>query len=259
MSDPAVAVIPSRNSTRWFYVWMAAACALIAFGGFAPTYWLQLPAGTFVGSPLVHLHGLLFSAWPLYLLLQTTLAARGRVSRHRAWGLLGISLATVMVLVGFAVANHALVARLAAGFGDQARAFHIASMSMITLFGVFVFAAIAYVARPEIHKRLMLLATVSTLPPAVARLIFAATVGIGPGLRPGLGPPRSVESVVAPALIADAFVLAGVIYDMRTRGRPHPVYLIGGAIMLAVQVLRVPLSATPLWYAIADFLARFSG
>jgi hypothetical protein len=48
-------------------------------------------------------------------------------------------------------------------------------------------------------------------------------------------------------------------YDMRTRGRPHPAYLIGGAIVLAVQVLRVPLSTTPLWYAIADFLARFGG
>ncbi len=65
--------------------------------------------------------------------------------------------------------------------------------------------------------------------------------------------------MLAPALIADALILAGVIYDMRTRGRPHPVYLIGGAIMLAVQVLRVPVSTTGWWYAIADFLARFSG
>ena len=75
---------------------------------------------------------------------------------------------------------------------------------MITLFGVFVFAAIVYVARPEIHKRLMLLATISMIPPAIARLFFAVNVGIGPGLRPGLGPPRTVESVMTPALIADA-------------------------------------------------------
>jgi hypothetical protein len=84
---------------------MAAACLVVAFAGFAPTYWLQLAPGTFIGTPLLHLHGLLFSAWPLYLLLQTTLAARGRVGRHRAWGLLGISLATAMVFVGFAIAN----------------------------------------------------------------------------------------------------------------------------------------------------------
>jgi hypothetical protein len=201
----------------------------------------------------------LFSAWLLFFLLQTTLAALGRVNRHRAWGLLGVSLATAMVFVGFAVANHVLAARLAAGFGDRARAFHIASISMITLFGVFVFAAIAYVARPEIHKRLMLLATISIIPPAIARLFFAVNAGIGSGLRPGLGPPRSVESVMAPALVADALILAGVIYDVRMRGRPHPAYLIGGAIIVVVQVLRMPMSATQAWYAIADFLARFSG
>jgi len=259
MAHPTIAVRPQRADRSWFFVWMAAVCAIVAFAGFAPTYWLQLPAGTFVGSPLLHLHGLLFSAWTIYLLLQTILAARGRISRHRSWGLLGISLATAMVLVGFALANHALTIRLAAGFGDRARAFHIASTSLITLFGVFVAAAIVFVGRPEIHKRLMLLATVSMIPPAIARLFFAVSVGIGPGLRPGLGPPRTVESVLAPALVADVLILVGVIHDMRTRGRPHPAYVIGGALMLAVQVLREPASRTQTWYAIADFLARFSG
>ena len=164
-----------------------------------------------------------------------------------------------MVLVGFAVANEVLEKRLAAGFGDRARAFHIASSSLITLFGGFVFAAIVYVRRPEIHKRLMLLATVSMIPPAIARLFFAVSVGMGAGLRPGLGPPRTVESVLIPSLLADAFILAGVVYDVRTRGRPHPAYLVGGAIILAVQVLRGPASTTTWWYALADFLARFSG
>ena len=238
---------------------MAGACALIAFGGFAPTYWLQLAPGTFVGSPLLHLHALLFSAWPLFFLLQTTFAALGRVGRHRAWGLLGISLATAMVFVGFAAADEVLAKRLSAGFGDRARAFHIVSTSMITLFGVFVFAAIAYVARPEIHKRLMLLATISMIPPAIARLFFAVNVGIGAGLRPGLGPPRTVESVMTSALLADALILAGVIYDVRTRGRVHPAYLIGGAVILAVQFCACLVSTTQGWYAIADFLARFSG
>jgi hypothetical protein len=46
---------------------------------------------------------------------------------------------------------------------------------------------------------------------------------------------------------------------MRTRGRPHPAYVIGGAVMLGVQLLRLPVSTTPWWYAVADVLARFSG
>jgi hypothetical protein len=255
----AVIVGSARDSRRWFYVWMAVAFVLIAFGGFAPTYWLQLPAGTFVGSPLLHLHGLLFSAWTLFCLLQTTFAARGRLDRHRAWGLLGISLATAMVFVGFATADQGLRNRLVAGFGDRARAFHIASTSMIALFGVLVFAAIANARRPEVHKRLMLLATVCVIPPAIARLFFALSVGIGPGVRPGLGPPRTIESVLAPSLVADLFILVGVIYDWRTRGRPHPAYLVGGAAIVAVQLLRGPISTTQWWYGVADWLAHFTG
>ncbi len=68
----------------------------------------------------------------------------------------------------------------------------------------------------------MLLATFSTLPPALARVFFVLKVGIGPGLRPGPVPPRTVAEVLMPTLLADALVLAGVAYDMRTRGRPHP-------------------------------------
>ena len=259
MIQPSTAVRSPGPDRSWFFVWMAAVCALVAFAGFAPTFWLQLPSGTFVGSPLLHLHGLLFSAWTIYFLLQTILAARGRIARHRSWGLLGVSLATAMVLVGFAVANDVLLTRLAAGFGDRARAFHIASTSMITLFGVFVAAAIVFVGRPEIHKRLMLLATASMLPPAIARVFFAVNVGMGPGRRPGLGPPRTVASVLAPALVADVLILAGILHDVRKRGRPHPAYIIGGAMTLAVQVLREPASRTQAWLAFADFLARFSG
>jgi hypothetical protein len=249
----------ARAPARWFYVWMAGAFALIAFAGFAPTFWLQLPAGTFIGSPLLYLHGVLFSAWTVFFLLQTVWAATGRIVRHRAWGLIGISLATAMVCVGFATADAVLAKRLAAGYGDAARAFHIASTSLITLFGGFVLAAIVTVSRPETHKRLMLLANVAVIPPAIARAFFAFSVGVGAGLRPGLGPPRTIESVLAPSLIADAFILVGVISDWRTRGRPHPAYVIGGAILVAVQLLRDPLSTTAWWYACADFLARFSG
>ena len=91
-----LALNSAGQKAGYFYVWMAAVCALIAFGAFAPTYWLQLSAGTFVGPPLLHIHGALFFAWTLLLLSQTALAANGRLESHGAWGLGGISLATAM-------------------------------------------------------------------------------------------------------------------------------------------------------------------
>ena len=242
-----------------FYPGLSAACLGIAVVGFMPTYWLQLAPGTFDGPSLVHLHAWLFSAWPLYFLMQTVFAARGQVGRHRAWGLLGVSLATAMVIVGIAVANAVLVARLEDGHGDDARAFHIVSMSMMVLFALFIATALVCVSRPEMHKRLMILATVTILPPAVARLFFAVSVGVGPGLRPSGGPPRTVDSVLMSTLAADLLILAAIVYDVRTRGRPHPVYVIGGAIAVGVQILRGPLSTTVWWYATADSLARLAG
>ena len=88
----AATLASASRKTGTFYVWMAAACAAIAFGGFAPTYWLQLAPHAFIGPPLIHLHAVLFAAWPVLLLSQTFLAANSKLNQHRAWGLAGISL-----------------------------------------------------------------------------------------------------------------------------------------------------------------------
>ena len=120
----ATAIHPARRTIGTFYVWMAALCVLIAFGGFAPTYWLQLPPGTFIGPPLLHIHG------AAVLGLDTALADRrpgwprsGRMHHHRAWGLAGIALGTAMVVVGLTAAVYSLNVQIAAGYGDKARGF----------------------------------------------------------------------------------------------------------------------------------------
>ncbi|MFL6746433.1 MAG: hypothetical protein ACJ8EO_10470, partial [Sphingomicrobium sp.] len=60
----ATIAIPVRQPlVSKFYVTMALIFVAIAFGGFFGTYWLQVARGTFSGSPLLHLHGLLFSLW----------------------------------------------------------------------------------------------------------------------------------------------------------------------------------------------------
>ena len=87
------AVLPRASSnTDPLYVYVAYACALIAFAGFIPTYWAPVATGSFTGPPLLHLHGLLFSAWMVFFIVQTRLVDTGRVERHRVLGLLGISL-----------------------------------------------------------------------------------------------------------------------------------------------------------------------
>lgn len=255
----STAINPVRAGTSYFHVWMAAVCVLLAFGGFAPTYWLQLPAGTFVGSPLVHLHAILFSAWPLFLLSQTLLAANGRLSHHRAWGLFGISLATALVIIGTATAIESMNRGLAAGYGDRSRAFIILPLSALAMFGGFFIAAIANIRNSEAHKRLMLLASFSLLGAAMARVFFVLITGGGPGLRPGLGAPPPLAIGLVPSLILELLIVVGIVHDWRTRGRPHRVWLIGAAVMTAVILLRGPISGTHAWLNFADGLAHISG
>jgi hypothetical protein len=255
----AIALNPPRQKVDRFYVAMTLACVLVAFGGFAPTYWLQLVPGTFVGPPLLHIHGVLFSAWPVLLLTQALFVANRRLDLHRAFGLVGISLATAMVVVGLAAAISTLNAGLAAGYGDRARAFLILPVSAISLFICFFVSAIANIQSPEAHKRLMLLATISLLQAAMGRVFFVLVTGGGPGLRPGLGEPPPLILGLVPSLILELFIVAGVIYDWRTRGRPHPIWLIGAAIMTAVIILRGPMGETGPWLAFADFLAHIAG
>jgi hypothetical protein len=254
----ATAIHPARRSMGTFYVWMAALSVLIAFSGFAETYWLQVATGGFVGSPLLHLHGLLFSAWTLFFLSQTWLAATGRMQHHRAWGVAGVSLATAMVFVGLATGIASMQLGVADGHAEAARAFAIVPLTAAVLFAVLVAWAVVTVKQPEVHKRLMVLATLSILQAPLGRFFFLAINGGGPGVRPGRLPPAPPETTIGAGLIVAVLILVALIYDWRKNARPHPVYLIGGAAVVIVELIRVPLASTPQWQAVATALGSFA-
>src|ERR1051326_3697547 len=84
------------------------------------------------------------------------------------------------------------------------------------------------------------------------------TVG-GPGWRTGQGPPTPRAMGLVPSLIPELLIVAGMIYDWRTRGRPHPAWIIGAVVITLVVVLRGMVADTSVWLATADFLAGFNG
>jgi hypothetical protein len=255
----AAAIGPARRAMGTFYVWMAALFVLIAFSGFAETYWMQLPAGTFTGSPLLHLHGLLFSAWTLFFLSQTWLAASGRMQHHRAWGVGGVSLATAMTFVGMATGIASMQKDVADGFAEQARAFAIVPLTAGLLFAILVAWAVVTVKQPEVHKRLMMLATLSILQAPIGRFFFLTVGGGGgAGSRPGSGPPAPAATTIPAALVVGLLLAVAIVYDWRKHGRPHPVYLVGGAAVMIVEIGRAFVGGTAGWQAIAQFFGSFA-
>ena len=87
MNATVASALSVRTESRSFYVWMAGAFLLIAFGGFTPTYWAKVAAGTFHAEPIIHIHGILLFTWTCFFFVQTALVASGRILDHRAWGL----------------------------------------------------------------------------------------------------------------------------------------------------------------------------
>lgn len=254
-----LAPAPVRTSAQYsgFYVWISVLFLFIAVGGFIPTYWAQLPAGTLDGTPLIHLHALVFTAWPLLLLSQAVLIARGGLRHHRMWGLAGISLASLMLVVGLMTAVVSLQDRLAAGYGDLARSFLIVPFAAIGMFVAFFAAAVANINRPEWHKRFIVIATTSVLGAAMARFFFLAANGMAAGLRPGLLPPTPVSRTLGPAALLDLIIVGAMIWDKRRNGKVHPAWIWGLAILVPVQLLRDPVSHTQAWLAFADWMTRF--
>jgi hypothetical protein len=246
-------VAQRRAHKNRFYVWMAGVFVLIAFGGFIPTYWARLATGSFSGAPIHHIHATLFFTWTLFFFVQTALVAAGRVADHRAWGLAGISLATAMAFTVVLLAIHSMQAAELINTGDQARRFSIVSLSSLVVFATLFTLAIIKSHRSEVHKRLMLLAMIPLMHAAMARIFL--TLFAPPGT---VGPPPVFVSV-PPGLCVDLLIVAAVFYDWRTRGRPHPVYRVGGCAILAVQILCLPLSATTAWMSIATHIEALGG
>ena len=229
---------------RVFYSSLAVLMALTVLVGFGGTYYFRLLSGTPTtvsgGSitPTLHLHGVAFSAWVLLFLVQTMLVASRRVQVHRRLGYASIALAVTMGVVGLRTAIEA-GRRGAAPPGVDSLTFLVVPVFDIVLFAGFVSAAILRRRDKEAHKRLMVLAYVSIITAAVARI---------PGILP-LGPLVFFG-------IAFLFAVAGMIYDWVSRGRVHRVYVWGGALLVLSVPLRLALSGTAAWQAFARWLVN---
>lgn len=231
----------TQRSERTFFSAMAASILIAVFVGFARTYFLRaalpVPTPAPLGlTPLIHLHGLLFTGWGVLLFVQARLVAARRIDLHRRLGMVGVALAVLMVGIGTLVAIHAVL-RGVAPFGMDPRRFLIVPLFAIGLFALFVVAGVRARRDPQTHKRLMLLATIALLPPAIARWV----------LQLGLGPPVVLA-------IATLFLVPLVVWDLKTRRHLHPVTLWGGLLLVISGPLRLVLARTDGWLAISDWL-----
>jgi hypothetical protein len=244
-----------RSNNQRFHLWMAVVFLSIAFGGFIPTYWARVADGTFHEPPIVHIHGVLLFTWTLFYFIQTAWIASGRTRTHRAWGLAGIALFSVLVCS--IIATKITIIRLndARGFGDADRRFSAVAFGALPLIiGLFA-VAIAKVNKPETHKRLMFVLMAAMMTPAVARvfLTFLAPAGAADN-----GPPPAFVSV-PPTIVGLLLIVIAIGYDWRRNRKPHPVYVYGALLIMVESIGAVLFSSTQAWMSTARFLEGLGG
>jgi hypothetical protein len=227
------------RSERLFFGGMAVAFAVTVFAGFSRTYYLNGFAGVpFALTPILHWHGVLFTAWIILFVTQTSLVAARHGALHRRLGAASVVLAAAMVVLGMLVA----VTRTASGamvtpYGVPSSTFLAVPLIGMVVFAVLYAAALHLRSRSAAHKRLMLLATLELVTAGVGRLPVVESWG-----------PLGFFGVT------DLFIVAMAAYDLASLKRLHPATLWGGLFFIASQPLRMLIGGTAAWTGLAAWL-----
>ncbi len=230
--------MPGRVNDRRLYILAAIVTPLIVLAGFARTYYLK----PFFGTPdlpgrIVHLHGIVMTAWVLLFITQISLVATRRTRVHQRLGIAGGVLAALVVIVGVLTALFA--AARGASPGPPALAFLIVPLGDMLIFSVLIGLALYFRRNLQVHKRLMLLAAINLLTPAIARIPLSFITNGGPIAFFGL---------------TDLVLLVFLAYDTFKHRRLHPVFLWGSIFVIALQPLRLLLAGTSVWMNFAAAL-----
>jgi hypothetical protein len=224
------------RATRGFHVAIAALMTFFVIAGFWP-YFGRLLAGVVTQTPrIIHLHAVVFSGWMVLLVVQVTLVHRRRTALHRQVGRLGIAYGTLVLIMGLVASLAAPVLHVSSGewTRDQAAAFLIVPLGDMVLFAALFGGAIAYRRKPEVHKRLILLATIALLFAPAGRLSGRIPILNGHGML----------------LLLWLWPLAIAMgYDLWSRRRIHTTYLIGMVILL-IGFSRVLVARSEAWLTI---------
>lgn len=234
-ASPVATIRPRAD--RGLYTWAALAAVIVVFAGFARTYYMKGVFGAPALSGLVHLHGFVMTLWFALFVVQVRLVAKRRVRLHRRLGVFGGVLAAAVVAVG------TLTAITAAGLGRSPGPPPLVFLSIplgdMVVFATLVSLGLAYRNRPDVHKRLLLLATLSILTAAIARLPFDAIRAAGIPLFFAL---------------TDLCIVVCVGIDLAKNRRLHPAFGWGLLFVVASEVFRIWLAGTPQWLRFASWL-----
>lgn len=234
IAAPRSSIFVGRNSLldRYFYFAMSLVSAAAVVAGFSQTVDDRLLHPNVAPPHVLWAHGVVFSAWIVFFILQSALVRIRNVKWHRTMGWVGAALAGIMVPLGVATALRMVHFETYSLHMPHRYAFLAIPFFDISVFGLCMALAIWWRKRPEFHRRLVFFATCGLLVAAFARMDHAyarqhnlSYVGV------------------------DVMLALGMGRDLLVNQRIHTVYRIGVPVYYIVQFVVIYLAAIgPDWW-----------
>jgi len=227
---PAIGLEKKLNATtltgrkglvrRYFYFAMSLVLATIVVGGFQRTVNHNLFHPAIPRPFILWMHGAAFAGWILFFILQSTLVRVHKVSWHRSIGWFGAGLATVMVPLGFTTAIVMTRFDTVQLHQTGGEAFLSIPFYDMIAFGVMIALAIYWRGTPDLHRRLIFMATCGLMDAGLGRFDYLFN-----------------NNLFYPCL--DGLIVLGMVRDLLVDRRVHKVYLDALPILIVGQSLAV--------------------
>jgi len=222
---------------KYFYLAMGLLTAATVYAGFSQTVNMNLFHPAVPRPKLLWFHGTAFSGWVLFYIFQSSLVRTRNVKIHRTIGWFGAALGAMMVPLGFTTAVVMTRFDLHTLKETGVAEFMIIPFYDMIVFGTLVALAILWRRKPELHRRLLFLATAGLLDAAFGRFDYLFN--------------RNLFAVCVLGVM-----LLGVVRDLLVDKRIHKVYLVALPCLIAGfgSAIYTWRSASPWWMSIAHSL-----
>ncbi|SIR15378.1 hypothetical protein [Solilutibacter tolerans] len=163
------------NKRSIFFPAYALVLLALVFLGFSRTFYLK---AWFPSEPLpsyLIIHGVVLTAWFVFFLVQTLLVRADKLATHRRVGTVGAVIAALVVVVALTTVFSIVDRFRSLGMDVEAGRGQISfivwgNLGALLAYVTFVIRGILKRKMPDSHKRLMLLASISIMSPALIRI-----------------------------------------------------------------------------------------
>lgn len=224
--------VPRVRADDVFFPALALLLLAIVVTGFGATYFFAGMIFANLPNRVVHVHGAVFVLSVLLLVTQTWLVAAHKTSWHMKLGLLALILVPGMAVLGVITVFDFI--RRAPSY-EMPELLLVGDFETLALFVVFTSWGLLARRDSAAHKRLMMLAMMSIMGPAIGRW----NLGVGVSLMTLFALPLSV-----------------LAYDLWALKRVHRTTAVANASIAVVTLTLLPFSRLPFWHHCVEWIRQ---